>query len=137
MSGASVVFDPLLPWAAVWGLGALALAVMALSVWRGLAGWPLRALGLALILLALANPALQTEDRQPLPDIALVLRDATGSNRLAGRADQTDAAAAHLSAELARLGLNEHLSSQRSNGVRAMVERIRAVAAQHLGGGDA
>jgi cysteine desulfuration protein SufE len=28
-------------------------------------------------------------------------------------------------AELARLGLNEHLSSQRSNGVRAMVERIR------------
>lgn len=32
-------------------------------------------------------------------------------------------------AELGRLGLNEHLSSQRSNGVRAMVERIRAVAA--------
>ncbi len=32
-------------------------------------------------------------------------------------------------AELARLGLNEHLSSQRSNGLRAMVERIRKVAA--------
>lgn len=31
-------------------------------------------------------------------------------------------------AELARLGLNEHLSSQRSNGVRSMVERIRALA---------
>lgn len=31
-------------------------------------------------------------------------------------------------AELGRLGLNEHLSSQRSNGVRAMVERIRMVA---------
>ncbi len=31
-------------------------------------------------------------------------------------------------AELGRLGLNEHLSSQRSNGVRAMVERIREVA---------
>lgn len=28
-------------------------------------------------------------------------------------------------AELARLGLDEHLSSQRSNGVRAMVQRIR------------
>ncbi|TCP42858.1 SufE family protein [Rhodovulum marinum] len=28
-------------------------------------------------------------------------------------------------AELARLGLDEHLSSQRSNGLRAMVERIR------------
>lgn len=32
--------------------------------------------------------------------------------------------------ELARLGLNEHLSSQRSNGLRAMVERIRSVAAE-------
>lgn len=31
-------------------------------------------------------------------------------------------------AELARLGLHDHLSSQRSNGLRAMVERIRATA---------
>jgi cysteine desulfuration protein SufE len=30
--------------------------------------------------------------------------------------------------ELARLGLNDHLSSQRSNGLRAMVERIRVLA---------
>ena len=33
-------------------------------------------------------------------------------------------------AELARLGLHEHLSSQRSNGLRAMVERIRGLATQ-------
>jgi cysteine desulfuration protein SufE len=32
-------------------------------------------------------------------------------------------------AELGRLGLTDHLSSQRSNGLRAMVERIRAIAA--------
>ena len=32
-------------------------------------------------------------------------------------------------AELARLGLNDHLSAQRSNGLRAMVERIRETAA--------
>jgi len=31
-------------------------------------------------------------------------------------------------AELERLGLNDHLSAQRSNGLRAMVERIRALA---------
>ena len=37
---------------------------------------------------------------------------------------QVDAAA-----ELARLGLNDHLSSQRSNGLRAMVQRIRETAA--------
>ncbi len=31
-------------------------------------------------------------------------------------------------AELARLGLHDHLSAQRSNGLRAMIERIREVA---------
>ncbi|MCO5128608.1 MAG: SufE family protein [Rhodobacteraceae bacterium] len=36
-------------------------------------------------------------------------------------------------AELGRLGLNEHLSSQRSNGLRAMVERIRKLAAETAG----
>ncbi|MCX7288755.1 MAG: SufE family protein [Rhodobacterales bacterium] len=33
-------------------------------------------------------------------------------------------------AELARLGLNDHLSSQRSNGLRAMVDRIRETASR-------
>ncbi|MFW5641671.1 MAG: SufE family protein [Roseicyclus sp.] len=33
-------------------------------------------------------------------------------------------------AELGRLGLDDHLSSQRSNGLRAMVGRIRALAAE-------
>lgn len=38
-------------------------------------------------------------------------------------------------AELERLGLNEHLSAQRSNGVRAMVERIRLLAAAEVAKG--
>ncbi len=40
-----------------------------------------------------------------------------------------DVAAIDAKAELGRLGLNDHLSAQRSNGLRAMVERIRAIAA--------
>lgn len=32
-------------------------------------------------------------------------------------------------AEMERLGLNDHLSAQRSNGLRAMIERIRETAA--------
>jgi cysteine desulfuration protein SufE len=32
--------------------------------------------------------------------------------------------------ELARLGLQDHLSSQRSNGLRAMIARIRAVSSE-------
>jgi cysteine desulfuration protein SufE len=35
-------------------------------------------------------------------------------------------------AELGRLGLDQHLSSQRSNGLRAMVGRIRAIAQSAL-----
>ncbi|MPQ93717.1 SufE family protein [Thioclava sp. JE_KL1] len=36
-------------------------------------------------------------------------------------------------AELGRLGLNDHLSAQRSNGLRAMVERIRKLAGEAVG----
>ncbi|MEX0305171.1 MAG: SufE family protein [Leisingera sp.] len=39
-----------------------------------------------------------------------------------------DVAAVDAKAELGRLGLNEHLSSQRSNGLRAMIERVRETA---------
>ena len=43
---------------------------------------------------------------------------------------KAEAAAIDAPAELARLGLHEHLSSQRSNGLRAMVERLRRLAAE-------
>ncbi len=36
--------------------------------------------------------------------------------------------------ELARLQLNDHLSAQRSNGLRAMVERIRKIAGEAAAG---
>lgn len=35
-------------------------------------------------------------------------------------------------AEMGRLGLNEHLSAQRSNGLTAMIERIRETAAAQI-----
>ncbi len=40
---------------------------------------------------------------------------------------ETDAPAA-----FAQLGLDQHLSAQRSNGLRAMIERIRGVAQHHI-----
>lgn len=45
-----------------------------------------------------------------------------------------EVAAVNAQAELARLGLDEHLSSQRSNGVRAMVGRIGKLAAEAMAG---
>lgn len=53
--------------------------------------------------------------------IAILL--ALYSGRTVAQVLETDAAA-----ELARLGLNDHLSAQRSNGLRAMVQRIQSVA---------
>ncbi len=41
-----------------------------------------------------------------------------------------EAASVDAPAELARLGLQDHLSSQRSNGLRAMVARLEEVAAR-------
>lgn len=41
-----------------------------------------------------------------------------------------DVLATDATAELGRLGLNDHLSAQRSNGLRAMVERIRKLAGE-------
>jgi len=35
--------------------------------------------------------------------------------------------------ELARLGLQDHLSSQRSNGVKAMISRVREIAQRTIG----
>ena len=42
--------------------------------------------------------------------------------------DELESLHVDASAELGRLGLDEHLSSQRSNGLRAMVQRIRQIA---------
>ncbi|WP_413875499.1 SufE family protein [Albidovulum sp.] len=44
-----------------------------------------------------------------------------------------EAARIDAQAELARLGLQDHLSSQRSNGLRAMVGRLRKLAAEAAG----
>ena len=60
----------------------VALAVAALSLWRGGVAGALRALGLALILIALADPSLMREERQPLKDIVAVVVDRSASQSI-------------------------------------------------------
>ncbi len=98
---AQVVFDPLLPWAAIWALAGLALLLLALALWRGLAGWALRGLAAAVLVTALANPSLQREERQPLSDIVILVVDESTSQTLGDRAAQTGAAVARIEAEVA------------------------------------
>ncbi|MEM9318134.1 MAG: hypothetical protein AAGA70_03910 [Pseudomonadota bacterium] len=104
-SGFNLLFDPLLPWPVIWSFGVLAVLVTFLGAWRGLRGWPLRLAGFAALLLALANPALQDEDREPLSDIVLLVVDESASQRIADRPVQTEAAVAAVEAEVADLGM--------------------------------
>ncbi|MBB3712700.1 hypothetical protein FHS00_002295 [Limimaricola variabilis] len=88
----TVIFDPLLPWAALAALAALTILAAALALWRGLPGWWLRVLaGLALIL-GLSNPALRREERQPLSDIVVAVVDESASQGLSDRPAQAEAA---------------------------------------------
>lgn len=100
MTGGQIVFDPLLPSILIWSAGAVAVLMVAAALWRGLAGWWLRALAGAVLIAALANPSLQSEERAPLQDIALVLVDDTASNRIGVRGTQSEAALDHLTARL-------------------------------------
>lgn len=99
----SLVFAPLIPWPLIWGALAFAVVLLALAVMRGLSGWGLRAVAAGLVLLALANPALQEEDRRPQSDIVIAVVDDSASQQLSERPGQTEQALAALQAEVAAL----------------------------------
>ena len=102
--GQEIIFAPLLPWPVIAGIAGIAALMVGLAFWRGLRGWWLRGLAALALIAALTNPSLLNEEREPLRDIALVLVDDTASNRLSTRAEQTEAALAHLENALERLG---------------------------------
>jgi hypothetical protein len=85
---------------AALALGAIALALLALRTRAPLGLWRLPALGL--VLLALGDPSLLREKREPQKTIVPVVLDRSGSQTLNRRAAQTDAARAALEAALAR-----------------------------------
>ncbi len=99
----SIVFAPLVSWLVIYGLAAVAVLLVALALWRGLGGWWLRALGFAAVLAALANPALQEEERAPLTDIVILVVDESASQSLGDRAVQVADAIAAVEAEVAAL----------------------------------
>ena len=66
-------------------------------------GAVIRVLGLALVVLALANPSLTREDRDPLSSIAVVVVDKSPSQNFGGRAQQTEAARTAITGRLSRI----------------------------------
>jgi hypothetical protein len=100
---ASLVFAPLIPWPVLVAAGGIATLLVGLALWRGLSGWWLRALALGALVLALANPALQEEERQTLSDIVILVVDDSASQGLSDRRAQTEAAVASVQAEVAQM----------------------------------
>lgn len=98
---ASIIFAPLVSLWLVYALAAAAVVLVALALWRGLSGWWIRALALAALVLALANPALQEEERQNLSDIVILVVDESASQGLGNRRAQTEAAISSVEAEIA------------------------------------
>ena len=94
----SVIFDPLVALPVLWGLIGLCGFAMAVALWRGLRGWPLRLLAMVILLFGLANPILQEETRNPLTDIVIMVVDQTASQSLGDRDSQTNAAVSQIRA---------------------------------------
>jgi hypothetical protein len=87
----SIEFLPFVSWPVIWALAAFGMVLFALLLWRARRGALLRALAYAMLLLAIANPHLKQEDREPLNDVLAVVVDGTQSQAIAGRDPRTEA----------------------------------------------
>ena len=86
----SVEFIPFVPWPVLWALAGFGAVLLALLFWRSRRGAVLRLLSYALLLLAIANPHLKQEDREPLNDILAVVVDDSQSQAIASRTGRTE-----------------------------------------------
>jgi hypothetical protein len=98
-----VSFSPLVPTYIVWAAAIVAFVIALLLVFGRARGAVVRSLALALFVLALANPSLTREDRDPLTSVTVVVVDKSPSQDFGDRAQQTEAARAQLAERLARL----------------------------------
>ena len=104
MTRLALSFDPVVPWPVIAVLAALLVLVLVVLVWHRVRGATLRALASALIVLALTNPVLQREERDPLPGVVALVVDESSSQRLGNRQAQTESAVAALKERLQALG---------------------------------
>jgi hypothetical protein len=88
----NVSFAPLVPEPLFYGLLVATLIACVAAVAFKRAVGALRALALLACLAALADPSLRREDREPIKDVVAVVIDRSGSNRIAGRAEESQRA---------------------------------------------
>ncbi len=103
MDTGTIIFDPLLPWPVLWIGLVFAVVFAGVALWRGLSGWWLRGLALAVLLMGVANPSLQVEDRDALSDIVVLIVDESASQGIDVRPEQIAGTIASVEAEVASL----------------------------------
>ncbi|WP_026986884.1 membrane protein [Fodinicurvata fenggangensis] len=97
----SLTFAPVIPSWLLLAAAVLSLALLLLGLFSRASGLLPRSLVLAILLLALANPAAVHEDREARDDVALVVADRSASqSRIAPRPEQTDRALSRLREQL-------------------------------------
>lgn len=96
----SVSLAPLVPLPLLIGLSLLAAVAAGVALMLAGRNAILRALAMVVLTVALADPSLVFEDREPVKDVVSVVVDRSGSNRLADRAAQTQAAQAEVERQL-------------------------------------
>jgi hypothetical protein len=101
--GLGISFAPLVPLVVLWTAIAVAAAVAALLILVRSRGAWVRAVALAFVALALANPSLTREDREALSSVAAIVLDRSPSQSFGDRQKQTEAARAALTERLGRL----------------------------------
>ena len=98
-----VSFAPLVPAYVVWAAFGAALLIAVVLLLARSRGAAMRAVALGLMVLALANPSLTREDRDPIPSVAAVIVDKSPSQDFGDRNAQTEAARAILVERLKRI----------------------------------
>ena len=98
-----ISFSPLVPSYVVWGAVVVAFAISLLIVLGRTRGALVRTIALALFVLALANPSITREDRDPLTSVAVVVVDKSPSQEFGDRQKQTEAVRAALAERLGRM----------------------------------
>lgn len=100
MSMTSIQFSPLLPWLAILLLAIAALITILPGILFRARGTGWRVLAVAAILLALANPSLVEEEREPLKDVATIVIDESPSQSIGERKRRMAEALENIRAEL-------------------------------------
>ncbi len=98
-----VAFAPLVPDYVVWAAFGVAVLISILLLVVRSRGAVVRALAMAMMVLALANPSFTREDREPIPSVAAVIIDKSPSQDFADRNVQTDAARTTIVERLKRI----------------------------------